>query len=204
MALQLVGHRLCQAFERGAKRLPAYLRELFAAILNFANSVMFSSSLRMPMGGLSLLVALFPMLAHAQTAVAPPSFYTTYHYTAYTVHDTTSTDPPTEVNGVGGSLTLHPDGRYEKHMSIVLPNGPHYFNQTGRFVLTGDSIRFAFTDLKGSDVQRGTFRFNPADRRLTLTILGYPAGNRGVYELVAAEPQPVPAPAAKPGKKRRR
>ena len=75
------------------------------------------------------------------------------------------------------------------------------------FVLTGDSIRFAYTDLKGSDVQRGTFRFVPATRRLTLIILGYPAGNRGVYELVAAELQPATAPVApkpKTGKKRRR
>lgn len=159
---------------------------------------------------LAICALLLPLLPHAVRAQAPaplPSFYATYHYTAYTVYDTTSNDPPTAVNGVGGSLTLHPDGRYEKRMSIVLPNGPHYFNQTGRFVLTGDSIRFAFTDLKGPDVQRGTFRFNPADRKLTLTILGYPAGNRGVYELVAAEPQPAPlptAPVAKPGKKRRR
>ncbi len=154
-----------------------------------------------------LLLPLLPQTAHAQQVAPLPDFFSTYHYTAYTVYDTTSTDPPTEVRGVGGSLTLRPDGRYEKHMSIVLPSGPHYFNQTGRFVLAGDSIRFAYTDLKGSDVQRGTFRFAPATRRLTLTILGYPAGNRGVYELVAAEPQPATVPVApkpKTGKKRRR
>ena len=154
-----------------------------------------------------LLLPLLAQTAWCQQAAPLPTFFSTYHYTAYTVYDTTSTDPPTEVRGVGGSLTLRSDGSYEKHMSIVLPSGPHYFNQTGRFVLTGDSIRFAYTDLKGSDVQRGTFRFVPATQQLTLTILGYPTGNRGVYELVAAEPQPATAPVApkpKTGKKRHR
>jgi hypothetical protein len=154
-----------------------------------------------------LLLPLLPQTAQGQQAAPLPTFFSTYHYTAYTVYDTTSTDPPTEVHGVGGSLTLRSDGSYEKHISIVLPSGPHYFNQTGRFVLTGDSIRFAYTDLKGADVQRGTFRFAPATRQLTLTILGYPAGNRGVYELVAAEPQPAAEPATpkpKSSKKRRR
>jgi hypothetical protein len=41
-------------------------------------------------------------------------------------------------------------------------------------------------------VQRGTYRFDPATRHLTITILGYPAGNKGVYELVAAEPTAAP------------
>ena len=107
---------------------------------------------------------------------------------------------------MGGTLLLRPDGTYEKHLSIVANGAPHYFNQTGRFTLAGDSIRFAFTDLKGSDIQRGTFRFDTATRHLTLTILGYPTGNKGVYELVA-QPEPVPAPAPsrpKPRKARRR
>ena len=155
---------------------------------------------------LLLLLSLLPAIARAQP-VSPPSFYTTYHYTGYTVFDTTSPDS-TVVRGVGGSLLLRPNGTYEKHMSIVAPSGPYYFNQTGTFTLTGDSIRFAFTDLKGSDVQRGTFRFEPVSRHLTLTILGYPTGNKGVYELVAAE-APIAVPAEGPrrpkaGKKRRR
>ncbi|WP_345122875.1 hypothetical protein [Hymenobacter antarcticus] len=138
-----------------------------------------------------LLSISLPQVAAAQTT---PTFYTTYQYTAYTVFDTTSPDS-TVVRGVGGSLLLRADGTYEKHLSIVAPSGPYYFNQAGTFTLTGDSIRFAFTDLKGSDVQRGTFRFDPASQRLTLTILGYPTGNKGVYELVAADTV-VPAPTA--------
>ena len=136
-----------------------------------------------------------PVLTPAQHGPRVPSFYATYGYTAYTVYDASSTEPPTTVRGVGGTLTLRPNGTYEKRLSIVNAGGPHYFRQDGTFILRGDSIRFAFTDLKGADVQRGTFRFEPARRRLTLTLLGYPAGNKGVYELVAAGPLPVPAAA---------
>ena len=142
--------------------------------------------------------------AHAQTAPLP-SFYATYRYTAYTVFDNSSTDPATVVRGVGGTLTLRPTGAYEKRFSIAAPQGLLSFKQDGTFTFAGDSIRFAFTDQKGDDVQRGTFRLDPATRRLTLTILGYPTGNKGVYELVGIEPTtPHPAPAAKPRKKRHR
>ncbi|WP_046246943.1 hypothetical protein [Hymenobacter terrenus] len=157
--------------------------------------------------GSFVLLTCFHFAAHAQTPGPLPGFYTSYQYTAYTVYDTTSPDEPTQVRGVGGTLTLRPDGTYEKHLSIVAPSGPHYFNQAGRFTLTSDSIRFTFTDLKGTDVQRGTFKFDPASKHLTITILGYPTGNKGVYELVAAAPKARPVPtasSAKPGKKRRR
>lgn len=137
---------------------------------------------------------------------APPALNTTYAYTAYTVLDATSPDPPTQVRGVGGTLRLNADSTYTKRFTLQLNDGPRAFTQAGRFALAGDSIRFVFTDAKGPDVQRGAFRFDPATRHLTLTILGYPAGNQGVYELVAAkdEPAAVPKPRAKPGKKRRR
>ena len=145
-----------------------------------------------------------PGAAWAQVA-APPTFYTRDRYTAYTVFDASEDGPPTRVSGVGGTLTLRADGTYEKRMSILAPSGPYYFNQTGRFVLTGDSIRFSFTDAKGSDTQRGTFRFDSARRRLTLTIFGYPSGNKGVYELAAAKAagKPVPAKPTLPPSSRR-
>ena len=143
---------------------------------------------------LLVLLSLLPAIGRTQS-VSLPSFYTRYNYTAYTVFDTTSPDS-TVVGGVGGSLLLRPDGTYEKHLRIVAPSGPYYFHQAGTFTLTGDSIRFAFTDLKGADVQRGTFRFEPTSRHLTLTILGYPTGNKGVYELLAADTEAAPAAAA--------
>ena len=143
-------------------------------------------------GGL-LLASLLSGGVRAQPAAPIPSFYATYQYTAYTVYDTSGANPPTAVRGVGGTLTLRPDGTYEKHLSIGAPGGPRYFNQAGRFALAGDSVRFAFTDSKGADVQRGTFRFVPATRRLTLTIMGYPSGNRGVYERVATANNTKPA-----------
>jgi hypothetical protein len=153
-----------------------------------------------------LLLLCFYIPSQGQTAAPIPSFYNTYHYTAYTVYDNTSSEPPTQVRGVGGTLTLRPDGTYEKHLSIVAPSGPHYFNQAGRFTLVGDSIRFAFTDLKGDDVQRGTFRFDPATKQLVISLIGYPTGNKGVYELMAADAKAGPAlkkPQPKAVKKRR-
>ena len=116
----------------------------------------------------------------------PPAFYTTYTYTAYTVYDLTTGEPPTQVTGVGGTLALRADGTYDKRLSILLgTSGPRYFTQHGRFSTKGDSIFFDFTDLKGHDVQRGTFRYAPQTKQLTITLAGYPAGNKGVYELVA-------------------
>jgi|GEM_PF-1299502 len=111
------------------------------------------------------------------------SFYGTYRYTAYTVYDLTSDEPPTPVRGVGGTLTLGADGRYQKRLTIQLNQGPMAFNQDGQFTIKGDSIRFAFTDAKGHDVQRGTFRFDPQTQALEITIIGYPSGNKGVYAL---------------------
>jgi hypothetical protein len=120
----------------------------------------------------------------------PSAFYTTYAYTAYTVHDLTTDEPPTQVQGVGGTLALRADGSYDKRLSILLgSNEPRYFTQHGRFTTKGDSIFFDFTDLKGHDVQRGTFRYAPKTQQLTITIAGYPTGNKGVYELVATAPQ---------------
>jgi len=150
---------------------------------------------------LLLGAALVPGTGRAQAARPglPPGFYATYRYTAYTVYDHTAGDPPTRVAGVGGTLTLFPTGAYDKCLRIAGPRGPVEFVQHGRCTVGGDSIRFAFTDAKGFDVQRGTYRYDARTRRLTVAIAGYPPGNQGVYELVAEA-----APAApKPGAKRR-
>ena len=138
--------------------------------------------------------------AQATRPGPPPGFYATYRYTAYTVYDHTAGDPPTRVAGVGGTLTLFPTGAYDKRLRITGPHGPIDFVQHGQCTTGGDSIRFAFTDAKGFDVQRGTYRYDARTRRLTVAIAGYPPGNQGVYELVAEN---APAAAPKPGAKRR-
>ena len=129
-------------------------------------------------------------LLAAPTPGPPAAFYTTYTYTAYTVYDyTTGEAPATRVSGVGGTLALRADGTYAKRLSLLLgDSGPRFFSQQGKFTTKGDSIVFRFTDLKGSDVQRGTYHYDAKTRRLSITILGYPTGNKGIYELVATAP----------------
>lgn len=133
---------------------------------------------------LGMLLA-FGTGSRAQVLRPGPLPYATYRYMAYTVYDHTTGDPPTHVAGVGGTLTLFPTGAYDKRLRITGPSGPRDFEQHGQCTLRGDSICFAFTDAKGFDVQRGTYRYDAHTRRLTFAIAGYPAGNQGVYELVA-------------------
>ncbi|AMR29200.1 hypothetical protein A0257_20275 [Hymenobacter psoromatis] len=128
-------------------------------------------------------------LLAAPAPTPPAAFYTTYSYTGYTVVDRTTGEPPTKVPGVGGTLALRADGTYDKRLSLLMGNtGPRLFSQHGRFTTKGDSIVFRFADLKGADVQRGTYRYVAKTRRLTITLDGYPTGNKGVYELVATAP----------------
>lgn len=146
------------------------------------------------------MLALGPLLAGLPQPARPPAaFYTTYSYVGYTVYDFTEGQPPTQVPGVGGTLTLRADGSYAKRLRLLLgDSGPRYFSQQGRFSTLGDSIFFRFSDQTGPDVQRGTFRYEARTRRLTIVIAGYPPGNQGVYELVATSP---PAPAKPPRQK---
>lgn len=138
-----------------------------------------------------MLLACLLLLGSPRVPGPPAAFYTIYSYTAYTVYDLDTGDPPTKVTGVGGTLTLRADGTYDKRLSLLLgDSGPRLFSQQGRFTTQGDSIFFNFSDKYGADVQRGTFRYVAATRRLSITIAGYPAGNKGVYELVALAPPP--------------
>ena len=150
---------------------------------------------------LGLLTAGRPAAAQAPAQTSAPAqtppplrLIGNYRYTGYTVFDAESPNEPTAVRGVGGTLLLRPDGTYAKRLSLTLGTRTVPFTQDGTYALAGDSIRFAFRDQKGADVQRGTARLDSAGRYLIITILGYPTGNQGVYELEAA---PV-APAATP------
>ena len=162
-----------------------------------------------------LPVAFWPAAAQAQVppqAPAPLRLIGHYRYTAYTVFDAESPNEPTAVRGVGGTLILRPDGTFAKRLSLTLGARTVPFAQDGTYALAGDSIRFAFRDQKGADVQRGTARLDSTGQHLTIIILGYPAGNQGVYELenvpVVHEETPLPkrvqSPRPAPSKKRRR
>jgi len=138
----------------------------------------------------------------APAASPPPTFYATYRYQRYTVVNPDSGEPPTQIPGAGGTLTLRPDGSYDKRLRLPIGDGPpRAFDQQGQFTTLGDSIFFRFADKNGADTQRGQFQFQPATRRLQVTIAGYPPGNAGIYELSAAPDslaQLVVAPVTKP------
>ncbi|UOQ70085.1 copper resistance protein NlpE [Hymenobacter cellulosilyticus] len=118
--------------------------------------------------------------------VLNPSFFTSYTYLSYSIVDTETSAKPMEAKGVGGTLTLHPDGTYQKRLQLSGNGGVMNFSQDGRFTFSGDQITFSYTDSKGqARVDQGAFRYQPKARTLTLTLIGYPAGNKGIYTLRA-------------------
>ncbi|RTQ48896.1 hypothetical protein EJV47_14975 [Hymenobacter gummosus] len=110
---------------------------------------------------------------------------TTYTYRSFVIYDISAGPKPVPAQGVGGTLTLHPDGSYEKHLQLRNNQGPMQFDQRGRFTLSGpDSIRFEYTNGQGQPkTDRGRYRLDAKKRTVELTIKGFPAGNRGVYQL---------------------
>ncbi len=138
----------------------------------------------------------------APAASPPPTFYATYRYQGYTVVNPASGEPPAQIPGASGTLTLRPDGSYDKRLRLQIGDGPpRAFDQQGQFTTLGDSIFFRFADKNGADTQRGQFRFQPETRLLQVTIAGYPPGNAGIYKLSAAPDslaQPVVVPTVKP------
>jgi hypothetical protein len=121
-----------------------------------------------------------------KTVVAEPlSFYNTYAYRSYTIFSSEEPEPIVS-DGVGGTLTLQPQGSYQKRLRLAGPEGPMEFRQDGQFTLSGDQISFSYTDSQGKPkTDRGAFRFDPQTGALTVTIEAYPAGSRGVYTLEA-------------------
>lgn len=137
---------------------------------------------------LALLLGSAPA-AWAQRNAAPipkvaPSFFSTYTYLSYTIQDKGTSAEPMAARGVGGTLTLRPDGTYQKRLTLAGNGTTMAFDQDGRFTFAGDQITFTYTDKKGQPrTDQGTFRLQPAARLLTLTLIAYPAGNKGVYTL---------------------
>ncbi|TGE25046.1 hypothetical protein E5K00_07570 [Hymenobacter aquaticus] len=121
-----------------------------------------------------------------KSAVLSASFFRSYTYLSYAIVDTETSAKPMLAQGVGGSLTLHPDGTYQKRLQLAGNGGTMSFSQDGRFTFSGDQITFRYTDSKGqARSDQGSFVFQPKARTLTLTLIGYPAGNKGIYTLRA-------------------
>ncbi|WP_022823361.1 copper resistance protein NlpE N-terminal domain-containing protein [Hymenobacter norwichensis] len=117
-------------------------------------------------------------------ATLKPSFFTTYTYLSYSILDQESGPTPVAASGVGGTLTLRPDGTYQKHLTLTVNQNPMPFDQTGRFTFAGNHITFTYSDKKGQPrTDQGTFSLR--NNLLTLVIEGYPAGNSSTYTLRA-------------------
>ncbi|TGE29246.1 copper resistance protein NlpE N-terminal domain-containing protein [Hymenobacter metallicola] len=127
-----------------------------------------------------------PAPAKTKAPTLSASFFTSYTYLSYSIVDQGTSARPMEAKGVGGTLTLHPDGTYQKRLQLSGNGGTMNFSQDGRFTFSGDQIIFRYTDSKGqARTDQGSFRFQPKARTLTLTLVGYPAGNKGIYTLRA-------------------
>ncbi|MBX0290354.1 copper resistance protein NlpE [Hymenobacter sp. HSC-4F20] len=111
-----------------------------------------------------------------------PSFFTTYSYLTYSILDRGTSPTPMPAKGVGGTLTLRPDGTYQKRLTLSANGGTMPFDQDGRYTFAGNRISFSYTDKKGqSRTDAGTFQLR--NGLLTLTMQGYPAGNQSIYTL---------------------
>ncbi|QIX60398.1 hypothetical protein HER32_04025 [Hymenobacter sp. BT18] len=131
-----------------------------------------------------LALLLFASSARAQQApaAAKASFFTTYEYLTYAIKDLSNGSEPMLARGVGGTLTLRPDGVYQKRLTLAANGTQMRFDQDGRFAFAGDRITFTYTDSKGQPrTDQGTFVLR--NGLLILTVQGYPAGNRGIYTL---------------------
>jgi hypothetical protein len=118
------------------------------------------------------------------TATLKPSFFTTYTYLTYSILDKSSSPAPIAARGVGGTLTLSPDGTYQKHLTLTANGTAMLFDQTGRFTFSGDQITFSYTDKKGAQrTDQGSFQLR--NNVLMLVIQGFPTGNSSTYTLRA-------------------
>lgn len=129
--------------------------------------------------GLSELLAGTPQAQAARPTVALSG---TYQYLSYTILDKGTSPRPLPAQGVGGTLTLHPDGTYQKRLSLSGNGGQLHFDQEGRFQRTADRLTFTYADQQHrSRTDQATFQLR--DGLLTLVVAGFPAGNQSTYTL---------------------
>ncbi|RSK43473.1 hypothetical protein [Hymenobacter perfusus] len=120
-----------------------------------------------------------------QTQTQPAgAVYTTYTYLTYAILDKGTSPKPLAAKGVGGTLTLRPDGTYQKRLLLAANGTTQHFDQEGRFSLTPGRITLTHSDPNGTNrTDAGTFRLT--GKLLTITLEGYPAGNQSIYTLRA-------------------
>ncbi|RAK69427.1 hypothetical protein [Hymenobacter edaphi] len=162
--------------------------------------------------GLGGLLWQLPASAQAPTAAppaplppptAPPADSSlqcaTYAYLSFLIYDAESGPEPIVAEGVGGTLTLHPDGRFEQRLRIGLAPQTTVFERSGAYqLLSGNALRFSYlTKQNQPRTDRGTYRYDARQGALVITIEGFPAGSRSVYTLVAGAGEAAAAPPAK-------
>ncbi|UPL50334.1 copper resistance protein NlpE [Hymenobacter sublimis] len=134
--------------------------------------------------GCLLLTAATGMAQRTASSVPrlAPSFFTTYSYLSYTILDRGTSPVPMPAKGVGGTLTLRPDGTFQKRLTLAANGGTMRFDQDGRFTFAADRISFSYTDKKGQP-RTDQGRFQLRNGLLTLVMAGYPEGNQSTYTL---------------------
>ncbi|RYU82850.1 hypothetical protein [Hymenobacter persicinus] len=128
-----------------------------------------------------------PQSAKAGRIATPAaSFFASYTYLSYAIVDRQTKAAPIQARGVGGTLTLHPDGTFQKRLTLQGNGGIMHFDQDGTFTFSGQQITFSYRDSKGQPrTDQGTFRLQSGVGLLTLTLNGFPVGNQGIYTLRA-------------------
>lgn len=134
-----------------------------------------------------------PLPAPAASAPAAlpvdSSLFATYTYQSYLIYDQESGPEAIVAEGVGGTLTLRPDGRFEQRLRLGLPPQTAVFERSGEYRLAGEQISFSYLTRQGQPrTDTGRFRYDARQRALVITLDGYPAGNRSVYTLLAGAP----------------
>lgn len=129
-----------------------------------------------------------PLAGRAQSRPAQTrpagAVFATYTYLTYAILDKGTSPRPLPAKGVGGTLTLRPDGTYQKRLTLAGNGTTQHFDQKGRFSLAPGRISFTHPDPNGTDrTDSGTFRL--AGKQLTIVLEGYPAGNQSIYTLRA-------------------
>lgn len=124
----------------------------------------------------------------------PLQFYSTWTYRSYLIFDKRfDNGAPTVTRGVGGTITLGPNGTYEKELTFPGPYGINRFAQRGHYQLTDiksqgrlkvGKITFNYLDSGGKGQSYGgDFNFDLQGLSLVMT-LNQDVNGKEIYGLV--------------------